>query len=274
MAKEGVTSALKNVDKTKMLFAVGTSCIIGTGIASAKAAPEAARRIDEIKFDDWQQELSEGEHRTYRLKRYALEVAPLYIPAVIFGGTAIACFGISNKQLAVRAATATAAANVAERMLDSYSSKVVEEIGEEAERKIMQAVSEDVPEEVIEKARGYLTDKDVANMYPHMLNEKLFYDKVTGRLFWSTEEKILNAESAINKQIIDEQVATVNDFYAVLVLECDSIMGNAVGFDSSNPRARSMDIIFGSKRDEALGLALSTISYRTCAVFPQELERR
>lgn len=260
--------------KEAALFGVGTALVITCGVTAAKAAAEADRRSCEIQFDDMRLIGDEDEHKRYRIKRYLTEVVPLYLPAITSGALAITAFGMSNRALAKRAAGAAAAYSVAERMLNAYQSKAIEKFGEDGHTEIMKAVVDDIPEDVFDRARGYLAEGDVANKFDPMLNEKLYYDHVTGRIFWSTEDKIKDAESMVNKILIDTGIANINDFYAQLCLDCDSTIGEAIGWRVDDPMARHMDIVFGSRLDIDNHTPMITIGYRTCAVNLRELEHR
>lgn len=262
-------TSVTNLDKAKMLFVLGTGGVIGTAITAAKASPISARRVETIKADDFQLELTEGEHRKYRAKRYAKEVLPLWIPCGISMATAIVGFGMSNKQFAMRAAAASAAAGIAERMLESYSEKALEIVGEETEAKIRQAVADDIPDEVLEKASGYLTDNDVANLYPHMTHDELWYDHVTGRLFWAKEADIFKAESDTNMKTKRDGFGTIADFYSCLMLESGKLE-EANGWDANDSSIDLLEIHIGSRLDPVTGLVMKAIDYRTKCLFPKE----
>ena len=270
MLREAPKLAVQNIGKTKLLFGAGSVLVATTGVCAAKAAPVAVTRINDIRWDDMQIEETPSGHKLYRMKRYALEVAPLYLPAILAGGAAIACFGYSNKQLAMKAAASAAAAGMAERMLTSYSEKAMEELGEDAHNRIMQAVANDVPEAVMERSRGYLKDDDVANLYPHMAHDVLWYDCVMDKLFWSTESKILDAESKVNQQIIGEQAATIADFYAYMMLDSEGSASRALGWSQFDSHVNSLSIIFGSKLDPVTHIPINTIAYRWVPIYPRE----
>ena len=269
--QKSAMATLQSIDKTKLLFAAGVAGVAATGICSAKATPEALSRSTEIEFDSYQMDWNnERERKSYVLKRKLVEVAPLYLPAVGCGALAVACFGMSNKQLVAKAAASAALAGTLEKALESYSEKTLEVAGEEVHQKIKQAVADDIPDEVMEKARGYLTEADVANMYAHGAHDVLWYDKVTDRIFWSTEAKILDAESKVNQQIIQEQVATISDFYANLFLESEGSALRALGWDSGDSYVDSMSIVFGSRLDPETHIPMNSIYYNWKVIYPHE----
>lgn len=269
-------------NKPAVLFGTGVVCLGACAVLTAKATPTAANRMDEIESDIqglvWPDSMENEEIQrkctVEKVKRTVIEVGPVYIPAVIAGAASISAFALSNRQLSKQAAGAIAACTVAEKALGAYQDNVIKELGEEVHDKILKGVVDDVPEEVLEKADGYLMASDVANKFPPEVNDKLYYDHVTGRIFWSTDEKIKDAESTVNKLLIDVGMATINDFYSALLLDCDSVIGDAIGWRIEDPHARNMDVIFGSRLDRENNTPLITIGYRTCAVNLRELERR
>lgn len=262
---------VQNLDKTKVLFAIGTAGVAATAVTAAKASPESERRIEAIRQEDFKREDSEDGHRAYRAKRYLKEVVPLWLPCGMAMCVTIVSFGMSNKQLAVRAAASAAAAGLAERMLESYSEKAIEIVGEETEEKIRQAMADDIPDEVMEKARGYVTESDVANLYPHKMHDELWYDHVTGRIFWATETDIERSRADVNAKIGSETFACVSDFYVGLLLET-SKFEEASGWDSTDSMINSMDIRYGSRLDPQTGLVMKAIDYKVKPLFPKELQ--
>ena len=271
-------------NKPAILFGTGVMCLGTCAVLTAKDTPKFMRKKNKIVKDlrDERPEFeSEEEAERYSkqlkvelVKRVALEAAPSYIPAVIAGAASITAFALSNRDLSKQAAGAVAACSVAEKALNAYQENVVKELGDEVHERILQAMVNEVPEEVLDEMEGDADDVATVNRFSHEINDKLYYDRVTGRIFWSTDEKIRDAESTVNKLLIDVGVATINDFYNALLLDCDSVLGDAVGWRIEDPHARNMDVIFGSRLDRENNTPLITIGYRTCAVNLRELERR
>lgn len=269
-------------NKPAVLFGTGVVCLGACAVLTAKATPTAASRVYVIESEVgdiiWPDSMENDEIQrkclVEKAKRVVLEAGPVYIPAAVAGIAAVSAFALSNKQLSKQAAGAIAACTVAEKALGAYQDNVIKELGEEVHDRILKGIVDDVPDEVMEKADGYLKDSDVANRFPPEMNDKLYYDHVTGRMFWSSDEKIKDAESTVNKLLIDVGMATINDFYSALLLDCDSVIGDAIGWRIEDPHARNMDVIFGSRLDRENNTPLITIGYRTCAVNLRELERR
>lgn len=271
-------------NKPAILFGTGVVCLGTCAVLTANSTPKFMRKKNKIikELRDERPEFESPEDaekyaRKFKVdlaKRVAVEAAPSYIPAVVAGAACITAFALSNRDLSKQAAGAVAACTVAEKALNAYQENVVKELGDEVHERILKAMVDEVPEEVLEEIGDDADDIAVSNRFNHELNDKLYYDRVTGRIFWSSDEKIRDAESTVNKLIIDVGTATINDFYNALLLDCDSVVGDAVGWRIEDPHARNMDVIFGSRLDRENNTPLITIGYRTCAVNLRELERR
>lgn len=253
-----------SANKPVIFFATGIVCVIAEGVLAYRAGKHLPAIIDDI---------AEEEDRKVMLKRIVKEAVPVAAPPVIFATGAITSFGLGQRELMRRASALATAYSMSEKALSTYQEKVIEKFGEEGHKAVQELADAEVPQDVKEKAEGYLTDADVANVLPHDIGDRLYYDREMNTLFWSTEQKIIDAESAINKQLIDTQIASVNDFYAYLNLEVCRV-GDAIGWDAAKGnRARSLDVRFGSKRDEDMSMALDTISYNWDVVYPQNIKK-
>ena len=255
-------------NRPAVLFAGGVVCMGACAFLTARTAP----RVKETYYDivDHREVLTEKETA---MAVWRGLVVP-YIPATVAGIASVTSFALSNRELSKKAAGAAVACAVAERALGAYQDNVIKELGEEVNERILHAMADDVPDDIMEMSRGYIRDDELANRFPHEINDKLYYDHVTGRIFYSSDEKIKDAESTVNKLLIDTGIATVNDFYSALLLDCDSVVGDAIGWRVDDAHARNMDVIFGSRLDRENNLPMVTIGYRTCAVNLRELERR
>ena len=264
----------------KIFFALGTASVCGSTIMAAKVSPEAYSRYYNIKDDAFEDCEHISEHKAYVRRRTVREIVPLYIPAALLLGGGILSFAFSNRMLSTRAAGAAAAYALAEKTiesLDAYRDEVIDRYGEEVDTDIRQKIADDVPEEIVERSRGYFSEAELANRFPHTAHDTLWYDRTANTWFWATKSDSLNAESTVNQQLLDVGIATINDFYAAFpqVMQLDGKVNDAVGWDSSSSRANKMDILFGSKPDDAnYGLAVNTISYRAMVVNPRVLEER
>lgn len=175
-----------------ILTCVGGVGVVATAVMAVKATPKALTIIE-------QAEEEKGEKLT---KLEVVQVAgPSYIPAIITGAATIACvFGANTLNKHQQAALMSAYA-----LLDSsykdYKKKVEELYGEDANATIRQELAKDKYEEI---------DIDVDD------NKILFYDDYSKRYFESTMEDVLRAEYEINKKLVNQSGAFLNEFYEML----------------------------------------------------------
>lgn len=158
---------------------------------TAKATTKANKLLEEAKIE-------KGEDLT---KREVVQIAaPSYIPPIIMGLSTITCiFGanILNKQ---HQASLAAAYGVLDQYFKDYKKKVIEVHGEHADEKIVDSMAQDT----------YFGEKT---------NEKeLFFDAYSRRYFEADIEDILKVECDINKMLVTEWGASLNDLYSLLGL--------------------------------------------------------
>ena len=155
----------------------------------------------------------------------AKELAPLYGPAAGMGAMTLACFLGASKIQADRQAAVMAAYSLSEKTLSTYQKKVIEKLGEDKHADILNETTEEIvrqdtaPEGALAIAEGLMR----------------CYDNVTGRYFYSTREKIVAAESEINKRLLAETRVTLQEFYYEMGLEERFTLGEAMGWDISKP---------------------------------------
>ena len=250
MGIEKVTQAILPVKKVlvrrspEILTALGISGFVTTVVLACKAAPEA----------DYFHILHAAERRSLRERgqkrdveklkgsyiQEAKEVLPLYAPAIISGGVSIACILGAHHVQSQRTAAIVTAYSVAERTLSTYQSKVIDKIGEDAHKDLMQAVTDKLAEEDAPFDGGY-------SYSPDEDGKCLCYDRVTGRYFRSTPEDIRAAESDVNKRLIDEVIVPLSEFYFALGLEDRSFVCEGLGWDLAKDK---LDVYFTSMLDD------------------------
>ena len=133
-------------------------------------------------------------------------------------GCIIGAHNINSKRAAAYAGMYT----IAESSLKEYQAKVVETIGEKKEQVIRDEVAKDTlvnnpveNNDVIHTGRGDL----------------LCLDKPSGRYFRTSMKELRKAESTINKLLLDQQAATLNDLYYELELP-ESTLGHFGGWEN------------------------------------------
>lgn len=256
---------------------MGTVSVCGSVVTSARVSPEAYGQYLAIRDDAFDDCEHISEHRRYVLDRCVREIAPYYIPTALLLIGGLAAFAASTKMLSTRAAGAAAAYALAEKTiegLDAYRDEVIERYGEEVDAEIRESASNRlVSQEVVERSRGYFSDDDLANRFPHTNHDVLWYDLTADRWFWATKEDILKGQTKVNQLVQDYGVANIGDFYNEIACYCDGPISRSAGWREDG-RVKYMDIIFGSKTDEVnYGLAVNTIFYECMSVDPRVLER-
>lgn len=155
---------MKGKHITTLLTCIGAVGVIVTAVLAVKATPKAMQIVEEAK-EEKGEELTKVE--------FVKAVAPAYIPATAAGVATIACiFGanvLDKKQLA---ALASAGALV-NKTYKEYRNKVKEQVGEETEAKIEEAMAKEDFDEDYE---------------PSTPDVQLFYDMSRGVYFESTIE--------------------------------------------------------------------------------------
>lgn len=227
MSKTNLSRFIKSVQKTlqkhspEILTGMGIAGMISTVILAVNATPKALKLIaeaEDAKFNN-------GHGDTALTKAETVKAAwKCYIPAAVTCTLSAACIiGASSVNLKRNAALATAY-QLSEKALTTYKEKVVETIGEEKERIIKDKVAEQqVKENPKTENKVFVTgDGDV-----------LCYDAFSGRYFTSSKAKIDEAVNKINKSIIDDWCASLNDFYDELGL--DNIkLGEMLGWNAGD----------------------------------------
>ena len=240
MGKENLTSFVKNVQTTltkhspEILTGVGIAGMVTTTVLAVKATPKALRMIE-----NEENELSNERCEDVKLKPFEVMklVWPCYIPAAITCGASLACLiGGTSVNLKRNAALATAY-KISETALSEYRDAVVETIGEKKEQVVKDKVAEkQIKKNPVGNSEVIITKK----------GDTLCYDGAFGRYFKSDIDTIKKAVNAINRNIITDMYASLNDFYDLIGLNPID-----VGYDLGwNIDDGEIDIYFSSQLAE------------------------
>lgn len=173
-----------------IITSIGGVGVVSTAVMAAKATPKAMLVLEEA-------ETAKGEELT-RFEKVKI-AGPVYIPTMLMGAATIVCiFGANTLNQRNQAALTSAYAMVS-NSYQEYKKKVVELYGEDGEVRVVQEVAKD-------KYDGETATRDT----------ELFYDEFSGRFFNSTVESVQRAEYMINRDLVMQDWATVNDFYGYL----------------------------------------------------------
>lgn len=212
------------VDNSPLILTyVAVAGVASTSILAVKATPKALQDL-----------INAQQHADHDLTpKETVEVAwKHYIPAVTSGAITIAAIIGSHSISSRRNAALITVYSLTETALKEYQAKVKEQIGENKEQKVRDAVAKDhimnapmVNSEVLVTGTG----------------EQLCHDSFTGRYFKSDIEAIRRAQNDINARIINEMYASQNDFYRLIGLP-GTTYGEEVGWTTDN----MMDLEFSS----------------------------
>lgn len=207
MDKSNITNIIKGIKASisrhspEILTGIGIAGMVTTTILAVKATPKAIKLIEAEKRAKHVDALSPVDT--------VKTVWKCYIPAVMTGVSSIACLIGSNAINAKRNAALTTVYTLSEMARNEYKEKVIETIGEKKERTIKEKVdAERIKRDPVSKKEVIITEKGTT----------LCYDHVFGRYFKSDIDIINRAMNKINREIVINMYASLNDFYAELGL--------------------------------------------------------
>lgn len=210
--KNAVGTVVKAVDKNSptILTGLAVAGFVGTVILTIKAVPKAEKalknRADKIKA--LEEKGLEGdelkEEKNDILLDTVKELAPVVIPPVVTGVTAIACCIGSNSVNLRRQAVLSAAYNVAQTSLAEYKDKLPAIVGPGKAAKVEEAIAEDhVKKNPPSDNQIIITGN----------GECLCYDDYSARYFKCNPEKIREVVNDLNERLMSEMYIELNEFY-------------------------------------------------------------
>ena len=207
MDKSNITNIIKGIKASisrhspEILTGIGIAGMVTTTILAVKATPKAIKLIEAEKQAKHVDALSPVD----TIKT----VWKCSIPAAMTGVSSIPCLIGSNAINAKRNAALTTVYTLSEMARNEYKEKVIETIGEKKERTIKEKVdAERIKKDPVSKKEVIITEKGTT----------LCYDHVFGRYFKSDIDLINRAMNKINREIVINMYASLNDFYAELGL--------------------------------------------------------
>jgi len=182
---------------TPIVFSVvSIAGVFATGILSAKATVKALEQVDKHE-DAWK----------------------CYIPAALTAIVTAACIignAVFNKR---QQASFMSAYALLANSYRQYREKTRELYGEDADRKIRQAIRVEQPKKVEVRRSGLITCSTLDWGTDDEEVKHLFYDTYSNRYFESTISKVLQAEINIGNDFSLGGWVCMNDFYDQLGLE-------------------------------------------------------
>lgn len=189
----GAVSFAKHNSPT-ILTCIGAAGVVGTAVLTGKAVVKASKLLEEAREQ-------KGEDLT---PIETIRVAgPIYIPAVLIGTATVTCIFGANALNKKKQAALISAYTLLDSSFKDYKAKVNELYGEDSDRNVQKEIVKDKYKE-----------NDIS-----VDDKQLFYDEFSERYFESTTEKVLRAEYELNKLIVTDCGAFLNEFYELLGLE-------------------------------------------------------
>ena len=182
----------KNIPTILSILACGG--VVGTAVTSANAHHKAIQKLEES-------EPLPLETPTEKVVREAKVVAPHYILPAVVGGCTIAMILGSNALNKKQQAALYGALFALDKSYRTYREKVNDIYGEDADARVKQEIAKDKASYIPKPAGS---------------DQVLFYEENSDDFFWSTLEKVQQAEYYLNRQFRGIGDASLNDFCLLL----------------------------------------------------------
>lgn len=184
--------------------------VVTTAIMSYKAGIKATDILKQMEEEKYTKRLAEGivQDVEIPLKEKILACWRVFVPAVISGSLTIGAIIISTRISQKRQAALAGLYAISEASLKEYQKKVEETIGPKKEQDIRDSINAD-------RVGHSDTPPWDDSILPS--GDVWCYDKLTGRYFFSSTEKIGRAVAEINEMIYGgDMCASLNEFYGIL----------------------------------------------------------
>lgn len=182
-------------NSSTILTCVGAAGLVATTITAVTATPKAMRLLEQAKE-------KKGEDLT-RLEVVKI-AGPVYVPTVALGVSTLACMFGANLLSKRAQASLMSAYALADSSYKDYRKKATELYGEEAGEKIRAEIAKDKYED---------------NPPPVEDGKRLYYDFYSGVYFQATPYEVKHAEYELNRSLMMDDCAYLNDWYTSLGLE-------------------------------------------------------
>jgi hypothetical protein len=147
-----------------------------------------------------------------------------WLPAAGTGIATIACVIGANQIGLRRNAALVGAYTIADTAFRQYKDEVLDQIGENKERKVRDAVAaKQIDEHPVKDSQVIITGA----------GDQLCYESLTGRYFQSNIETIRQATNDFNARIISDMYASLNELHDLWGLG-ETIVGEQLGFNLDN----------------------------------------
>lgn len=191
-----------------ILTAIGVTGTITTVLLASKASFKASQILMDVEAGLITQDAygEEFDHEDFDFRCKVENTWKLYIPAATTGVITLACIVTANHVNTRRAAALASAYSVSQEAFREYKDKVFEKVGEKKEKVIRDEIAQD------------RVDKNPPGPIVLVGNNVLCLDTHSGRYFDCNMEDIRKAVNDINWQILNDNYASLTDFWELLGL--------------------------------------------------------
>lgn len=183
-----------------ILGILGAAGVVATFISVAKAAPKAELKVCQVQKD--------ADHTLTTVEKVKV-MAPVYMPSVAIAGVTVACI-VSSTVLSNQQKVGLTGAYIAlDQAYKRYKDKIVDIVGIDTSKKAEEEVSKDRIEEIKKETSISEQKEEVTTFY------ELHYDK----LFERSIDEIRDAMYFLNRKLVTEGEANLNDLYDLLALD-------------------------------------------------------
>lgn len=194
----------------EILIGVGIASGIGAVVTAVSATVKAASIIEKRK----------AEKDTLTKKEIVAVVWKNYIPTAGAVILSVGCIVAANTVNRKRSAALAATYALSETAFSAYKQSVADEFGVEKEYAISdKAIQKQIIDKPVKSSKVITIEN----------GEVLTYDTFSGRYFKSSKNGILSAVNELNRLIINDGGATLNDFYDLIGLD-NVQMGDILGW--------------------------------------------
>lgn len=222
----GVTTTLDK-NAPAILTGLGVVGLFTTVGLAVKATPKALQILRSeadnqgLRLED--EDLSKL-HTWFTPKEVVLLTWKAYMPSVVTGVFTAGCIIGANSLNAKRRAALLAAYSITEKTYREYQDKVKEVVGEKKEREVRTEVAKDAVK----------NSKEDHNIVGDGYEDSILcFDKLSGRYFSSSVNRLYKAEVNFNKRMMNDYWANLNDFYTEIGLAHIAI-GETLGWNTEN----------------------------------------
>lgn len=219
----------------EILISTGVVGMATSTVLAVRATPKALQLMEDKKADLGV---------TYLTRKEIVETTwKQYIPSVGIGAISAACIVLgTTKNIQRNAALATVYA-LSENTLKEYQRKTREIVGEEKAKEIDREVAK---ARVRDTTRTVVEVRDSEYIHTTGNGDTLIYDSLSGRYFRSSVNAVERAVNFVNKNMLDDYTASLNDFYNELDIPTIGA-GNLIGWKSDK---ETLEICFDSDVDK------------------------